>query len=66
MNVSSEATQSLWMAETAPRSAPALDASLTCDVVVVGAGMAGLSAAYELRLAGQDVVVLDRGTSPAA
>ena len=61
MNASSEATQSLWMAQAAPRSAPALDASLTCDVAVVGAGMAGLSAAYEARLAGQEVIVLDRG-----
>ncbi len=32
------------------------------DVVVVGSGIAGLSAAYELSAAGRRVVVVDRGT----
>jgi predicted oxidoreductase len=31
----------------------------SADVVVVGAGIAGLSAAYELALAGRDVIVVD-------
>ncbi len=32
-----------------------------CDTVIVGAGIAGLSAAYELANAGHNVIVLDRG-----
>jgi glycine/D-amino acid oxidase-like deaminating enzyme len=38
-----------------------LSADLRCDVVVVGAGIAGLSTAYELARLGGSVVVLDRG-----
>ena len=32
-----------------------------CDVVIVGAGIAGISTAYELAIEGSHVVVLDRG-----
>lgn len=61
MNVSSERTQSLWMrVQAAPAFRP-LAENLTCDTVVVGSGIAGLSVAYELTRAGQSVVVLDRG-----
>jgi glycine/D-amino acid oxidase-like deaminating enzyme/nitrite reductase/ring-hydroxylating ferredoxin subunit len=38
-----------------------LSEDLTCDVVIVGAGIAGLSVAYELSQIGKSVVVLDRG-----
>jgi glycine/D-amino acid oxidase-like deaminating enzyme/nitrite reductase/ring-hydroxylating ferredoxin subunit len=38
-----------------------LTANDRADVVVVGAGIAGLSVAYELSQAGQSVIVLDRG-----
>jgi len=37
---------------------------LTCDVVVVGAGPAGSSAATSLARAGRDVVVVDKATFP--
>jgi glycine/D-amino acid oxidase-like deaminating enzyme/nitrite reductase/ring-hydroxylating ferredoxin subunit len=39
----------------------ALDADLTVDVVVVGAGVTGLTAAYLLAKSGKRVVVLERG-----
>jgi glycine/D-amino acid oxidase-like deaminating enzyme/nitrite reductase/ring-hydroxylating ferredoxin subunit len=41
--------------------APQLRKDVTADTVVVGSGIAGLSIAYELALAGQKVVVVDRG-----
>jgi len=38
---------------------PALDTSPSCDVAIVGAGLAGLSAALELAQRGLDVVLLE-------
>jgi glycine/D-amino acid oxidase-like deaminating enzyme/nitrite reductase/ring-hydroxylating ferredoxin subunit len=61
MSVSKERTVSLWMnTEVAPEAA-ALRGDETANVVVVGAGIAGLSTAYELTRRGNDVVVIDRG-----
>jgi glycine/D-amino acid oxidase-like deaminating enzyme/nitrite reductase/ring-hydroxylating ferredoxin subunit len=42
--------------------APRLKRTMQCDTVIVGAGIAGLSTAYELAGAGQKVVVVDRGS----
>jgi glycine/D-amino acid oxidase-like deaminating enzyme len=42
---------------------PALDADATADVVIVGGGYTGLSAALTLRGAGADVAVLERATA---
>lgn len=55
-----EASQSLWMDVALPSYAP-LDADIAVDVAIAGAGMAGLSAAYELVNRGMSVAVLDRG-----
>jgi glycine/D-amino acid oxidase-like deaminating enzyme/nitrite reductase/ring-hydroxylating ferredoxin subunit len=44
-----------------PPKFPSLDENLKCDVAIIGSGIAGLSAAYELAKAGKSVVVLDRG-----
>jgi glycine/D-amino acid oxidase-like deaminating enzyme/nitrite reductase/ring-hydroxylating ferredoxin subunit len=61
-NLAAEATTSLWMAQTEvlPEATP-LQESIRCDVAVIGSGIAGLSAAYELSEAGLNVAVLDRG-----
>jgi glycine/D-amino acid oxidase-like deaminating enzyme/nitrite reductase/ring-hydroxylating ferredoxin subunit len=62
MNASFERTRSLWMTQTKVATGAArLSEDLTCDVVIVGAGIAGLSVAYELSQVGKSVVVLDRG-----
>jgi glycine/D-amino acid oxidase-like deaminating enzyme/nitrite reductase/ring-hydroxylating ferredoxin subunit len=44
----------------APRAAR-LTGHLTCDVAIIGSGIAGISTAYELSQAGLSVIVLDRG-----
>jgi glycine/D-amino acid oxidase-like deaminating enzyme/nitrite reductase/ring-hydroxylating ferredoxin subunit len=61
MNAEFEATRSLWMAQEEELERPRLEEHLRCDTVVVGAGIAGLSTAYELAASGQKVIVLDRG-----
>ena len=61
MNASGERTRSLWMGVEVAPEAVRLDRNQRCDTVVVGAGIAGLSTAYELVQAGQKVIVLDRG-----
>jgi glycine/D-amino acid oxidase-like deaminating enzyme/nitrite reductase/ring-hydroxylating ferredoxin subunit len=55
------ATQSIWMAETALETAPRLAGPVDADIVIVGAGIAGLTTAYQLSRAGRRVVVLDKG-----
>lgn len=56
-------TQSIWMHKGAemPKTGP-LAEDLKCDVVVVGAGISGLTTAYILATEGKRVVVLDKGT----
>ena len=51
---------SLWAAtaQAAPRTEP-LRGESHADVIVIGAGYSGLSAALHLRLLGTDVVVLE-------
>lgn len=53
--------QSLWAATTSMPASPALTENVHADVCIVGAGIAGLSTAYQLIRAGKSVVVLDRG-----
>jgi glycine/D-amino acid oxidase-like deaminating enzyme len=60
VNASSERSRSLW-GKSAIANAPPLAADATADVAVVGAGIAGLSVAYELARSGRSVIVLDRG-----
>jgi glycine/D-amino acid oxidase-like deaminating enzyme/nitrite reductase/ring-hydroxylating ferredoxin subunit len=60
-NAKAEQTASLWMPIEVAPDAPRLKGAQTCDVIVVGAGIAGLSVAYELAESGRSVAVLDRG-----
>lgn len=54
-------TTSPWMAAL-PAAAGALDGDGAADVIVVGAGIAGMSIAYELATLGQRVMVLEAAT----
>jgi len=61
MNRGSGRTVSVWMnGEDFPRFAP-LARDLEADVCIVGAGIAGLSVAYQLAKQGRQVVVLEDG-----
>jgi glycine/D-amino acid oxidase-like deaminating enzyme/nitrite reductase/ring-hydroxylating ferredoxin subunit len=60
MNASSERSASLWGRHSSIE-APSLEANATAEVAVIGAGIAGLSIAYELARSAKEVVVLDRG-----
>lgn len=52
---------SVWMATATRPEFPALAGNERADVCIVGAGMAGLSTAYQLTRAGKSVIVLDDG-----
>ena len=61
MNATRTTGGSYWI-ETAPGTPyPPLDGDTEADVVVVGAGIAGLSAGRELARAGRSVVVVEAG-----
>src|SRR4051812_44885563 len=61
MKSDSSNTVSVWM-DTAemPQFSP-IAGGATCDVVIVGAGISGLTSAYLLAKAGQKVIVVDDG-----
>jgi glycine/D-amino acid oxidase-like deaminating enzyme/nitrite reductase/ring-hydroxylating ferredoxin subunit len=61
MNVGDEHSKSCWMEDGPVLDAEPLAADASCDVVVVGSGIAGLSTAYELARCGRSVIVIDRG-----
>ena len=55
-------SRSIWMdVPVAPDEKPLLQ-NERCDVVVVGAGIAGISTAYELACRKLSVIVVDRGS----
>ncbi len=61
MNAIGELSRSLWMEAGFPRGR-ARAGNLEVDVAVVGAGIAGLSTAYEFARLGRRVAVFDAGT----
>lgn len=59
-NVQAERSTSIWMPVPEIPGTPVEDSG-PCDLVVIGAGIAGLSVAYEALAKGRRVTVLDRG-----
>jgi len=59
-------SRSLWMDIDVAPDAHDLEGNRSCDTIVIGSGIAGMSTAYELAMEGQKVIVVDRGRSPAA
>lgn len=56
----SGSTHPLWFSSARVPTAARLEADADADVCIVGAGIAGLSTAYELALRGLSVVVIDQ------
>jgi glycine/D-amino acid oxidase-like deaminating enzyme len=54
-------SKSLWMDVGVMPEALPLSSDRLCDTVIVGAGIAGISTAYELAAQGRKVIVIDRG-----
>jgi len=54
------ASRSLWLHDATGVAAPPLTDDLEVDACVVGGGITGITAAYELARAGRSVVVLER------
>jgi hypothetical protein len=61
MNIGDERSMSCWMQDAPAIEASPLQSDQTCDVVVIGSGIAGLSTAYEMSRFGRSVIVIDRG-----
>jgi hypothetical protein len=53
-------TSSFWYEDVGLEKRPPLSADTSCDLVVIGSGIAGLSTAYEAARWGWRVVVIDR------
>lgn len=61
MSESIQQTKSLWMEEKLPHFRN-LENDLEVDICIIGAGLAGLSCAYELAKKGKSVVILERSS----
>ena len=58
-----QSTPPVWRDSLSTQQCVPLTGDLACDVCVIGAGIAGLTTAYELALSGKQVVVVDPNPS---
>ena len=56
-------TSSFWYEDTGLEKRPPLSEDISCDLVVIGSGIAGLSTGYEAACWGWKVVIIDRQES---
>ncbi len=61
----SGSTTSVWMSVLPTRQFPALQENIDCDVCIIGAGIAGLTTAYQLAKEGKKVLVLEKNPQVA-
>ena len=61
MRSTREDTESYWTSTATFTNYPRIEKDVDADVVIVGGGITGLTAAYLLAQAGREVVVLERG-----
>ncbi len=54
-----EQAKSLWLAGSQKYSFPAVSEDLTADVIIVGGGITGIAAAFEMTERGLDVIIID-------
>ncbi|ARK24566.1 Gamma-glutamylputrescine oxidoreductase [Sporosarcina sp. P37] len=55
--------ESLWLATAYPQSAyPTVQDDLTCEVLIIGGGLSGITNAYFLAKQGKDVVLLEKNS----
>src|SRR6188768_1866333 len=59
-------TTPYWSRSAHLRTFPRVSSDLSVDVVVVGAGITGITAAYLLKLAGKRVALVERGRCAGA
>ncbi len=59
-------TESLWSSAKSSNPSTRLAGNVTCDICVVGAGIAGLTSAYLLAKEGKNVIVVDAKPQPAS
>lgn len=62
--MTTQATSPVWKDELSAHEYSPLTRDVTCDACVIGAGIAGLTTAYELVLTGQQVIVVDPKGTP--
>ncbi len=59
--MTNESTPSIWVESVKIPSSKPLASNTECDVVIVGAGIAGMTTAYLLAKSGKNVIVVDDG-----
>lgn len=58
--MASSAEEPIWKDRHPSRTFPSLEENLSCDVLIVGAGITGITTAFLLRQSGLNVVLVDR------